>query len=186
MRRMCYIWDVCVRYETYVLDMRRPCASRRKTIPAPPFFRYSEGKNPPNINCNRFNWNAWTPTLGKSQYRRTLSYPPLRGTIWAKSGWLHCAALDLSLKVPYSVHTVLLRVFCGSQKKKQRLSPYTIHTGFTTQMLCVVCAVRNEYCKIMFSILPRLAGLCHHGMARPRVADRGTASSMEDSCEYIE
>ena len=26
-------------------------------------------------------------------------------------------------------------------------------------------------------------GPCHHGMARPRVADRGTASNMEGSCE---
>jgi hypothetical protein len=27
---------------------------------------------------------------------------------------------------------------------------------------------------------------CHHGMARLRVADGGTASTMEGSCEYIE
>jgi hypothetical protein len=26
-------------------------------------------------------------------------------------------------------------------------------------------------------------GPCHHGMARPQVADRGTASYMEGSCE---
>ena len=26
-------------------------------------------------------------------------------------------------------------------------------------------------------------GLCHHGMARPQVADGGTASDMEGSCE---
>jgi hypothetical protein len=26
-------------------------------------------------------------------------------------------------------------------------------------------------------------GPCHHGMARPRVADGGTASYMEGSCE---
>ena len=26
-------------------------------------------------------------------------------------------------------------------------------------------------------------GPCHHGMARPRVADGGTASNMEGSCE---
>ena len=26
-------------------------------------------------------------------------------------------------------------------------------------------------------------GLCHHGMARPHVADGGTASDMEGSCE---
>jgi len=27
---------------------------------------------------------------------------------------------------------------------------------------------------------------CHHGMARPPVADGETASNMEDSCEYTE
>ena len=27
---------------------------------------------------------------------------------------------------------------------------------------------------------------CHHGMARPQVADRGTASDKEGSYEYIE
>ena len=27
---------------------------------------------------------------------------------------------------------------------------------------------------------------CHRGMARPQVADRGTASHKEGSCEYIE
>jgi hypothetical protein len=26
-------------------------------------------------------------------------------------------------------------------------------------------------------------GLCHHGMARPQIADGGTASYMEGSCE---
>ena len=29
----------------------------------------------------------------------------------------------------------------------------------------------------------KLAGPCHHGMARPQVADRGTASDKEGSCE---
>jgi len=29
-------------------------------------------------------------------------------------------------------------------------------------------------------------GRCHHGMARPQVADRGKVSDMEGSCEYIE
>jgi hypothetical protein len=29
-------------------------------------------------------------------------------------------------------------------------------------------------------------GPCHHGMARLQVADGGTASKMEGSCEYIE
>ena len=29
-------------------------------------------------------------------------------------------------------------------------------------------------------------GPCHHGTARPQVADGGMASDMEGSCEYIE
>ena len=29
----------------------------------------------------------------------------------------------------------------------------------------------------------RVVGPCHHGMARPQVADRGMASDMEGSCE---
>jgi hypothetical protein len=29
-------------------------------------------------------------------------------------------------------------------------------------------------------------GPCHRGMAHPRVADGGTASNVEVSCEYIE
>jgi len=29
-------------------------------------------------------------------------------------------------------------------------------------------------------------GSCHHGMARPQVADGGTASDIEGSCQYIE
>jgi len=28
-----------------------------------------------------------------------------------------------------------------------------------------------------------LEGPCHHGMARPQVADRGTASDKEGNCE---
>jgi len=28
-------------------------------------------------------------------------------------------------------------------------------------------------------------GLSHHGMVHPQVADGGTASNMEGSCEYI-
>ena len=31
-----------------------------------------------------------------------------------------------------------------------------------------------------------VVGPCHHGMVRPQVADRGTASNMEGSSEYIE
>jgi len=38
---------------------------------------------------------------------------------------------------------------------------------------------------IIIIIMPILyvVGPCHHGMARPQVADRGTASDKEGSCE---
>jgi len=42
--------------------------------------------------------------------------------------------------------------------------------GWVT-ILCVVC------CQVC------VVGPCHHGMARPQVADRGTASDKEGSCE---
>jgi hypothetical protein len=34
--------------------------------------------------------------------------------------------------------------------------------------------------------MPMIAGPCHHGMARPQVADGGTAYNMEGSCEYTD
>jgi len=33
------------------------------------------------------------------------------------------------------------------------------------------------------ALIPCEMGPCHHGMARPQVADGGTASDMEGSCE---
>ena len=40
---------------------------------------------------------------------------------------------------------------------------------------------------LLFSVLVKLdamlVGPCHHGMARPQVVDRGTASDKEGSCE---
>jgi len=39
----------------------------------------------------------------------------------------------------------------------------------------------------MFWGLPNfLVGPCHHGMARPQVADGRMASNMKGSCDYIE
>jgi len=48
-----------------------------------------------------------------------------------------------------------------------------------------VCVMLNVFLEIVFSFLnsPCVVGPCHHGMARPQVADRGTASFMEGSCE---
>ena len=34
-----------------------------------------------------------------------------------------------------------------------------------------------------YTVYIYVVGPCHHGMARPRVVDRGTASNMEGSCE---
>ena len=45
------------------------------------------------------------------------------------------------------------------------------------------CLKNNQHdvtCGLSFT---RVVGPCHHGMARPQVADRGTASFMEGSCE---
>jgi len=45
--------------------------------------------------------------------------------------------------------------------------------------------VRKKGSKIRFTIVLHtvLVGPCHHGMALPQVAGRGTASDMEVSCE---
>ena len=39
--------------------------------------------------------------------------------------------------------------------------------------------------QILYDCYPCAVGPCHHGMARPQVADGGTASDTEGSCEYI-
>jgi len=51
-------------------------------------------------------------------------------------------------------------------------------SGKATVLLCgpVIFGVCKSYVSV-------LVGPCHHGMARPQVADRGTASDKEGSCE---
>ena len=44
-------------------------------------------------------------------------------------------------------------------------------------------SVENLHFSNSHNYLTVLVGLCHHGMARPQVADRGTASDKEGSCE---
>jgi hypothetical protein len=51
-----------------------------------------------------------------------------------------------------------------------------VHPGLPAS----VSFVRYPYASVYFSVL---VGPCHHGMARPQVADRGTASDKEGSCE---
>jgi len=36
---------------------------------------------------------------------------------------------------------------------------------------------------LQFYVQQYVVGPCHHGMARPKVADRGTVSDKEGSCE---
>jgi hypothetical protein len=43
-----------------------------------------------------------------------------------------------------------------------------------------------EVLNMYVCLLPVMSVPRHHGMARPQVADGGTASNMEGSCEYIE
>ena len=43
------------------------------------------------------------------------------------------------------------------------------------------CPTANLY--VVLPTQTMNVGFCHHGMARPRVADGGTASNMEGSCE---
>jgi hypothetical protein len=47
------------------------------------------------------------------------------------------------------------------------------------------CLVSLNDCDSCLYVLlyPMNVGPCHHGMARPQVADGGTASDMEGSCE---
>ena len=47
-----------------------------------------------------------------------------------------------------------------------------------------VASQQNTVYRIIVTIVlnPVLVGPCHHGMARPQVADGGTASDMEGSC----
>jgi len=40
-----------------------------------------------------------------------------------------------------------------------------------------------KHFNIVGDLLSVLVGPCHHGMARPQVADRGTAPDKEGSCE---
>ena len=49
-----------------------------------------------------------------------------------------------------------------------------ILTFYTIDVLLFKCSVPGPTMNV---------GPCHHGMARPQVADGGTASNMEGSCE---
>jgi len=52
---------------------------------------------------------------------------------------------------------------------------------------CIINFILLSVRPLIFWALPNfLVGPCHHGMARPQVADGETAFNMKGSCEYIE
>jgi hypothetical protein len=59
-------------------------------------------------------------------------------------------------------------------------SPFSSHTNSVTASKNVNITSAFIQCK---GPDPVLVGPCHHGMARPRILDRGTASDKEGSCE---
>ena len=65
--------------------------------------------------------------------------------------------------------------------RTQNIVNYFSKIGGTSASNCdfvkVIIFVRGSNCDSV------LVGTCHHGMACPQVADRGTASDKEGSCE---
>jgi len=67
------------------------------------------------------------------------------------------------------------------KKKKHRWEHWIANyfvCSFQKRYLCAIHTLRLYMCHFQCVVGP-----CHHGMARPQVADRGTASGMEGSCE---
>jgi hypothetical protein len=70
----------------------------------------------------------------------------------------------------------VLKFKCKTQVPKVNTFLLTPWSRVLLEKLTVNFAASQE--------IPRIfAGPCHHGMARPQVADGGTASCMEGSCE---
>ena len=63
----------------------------------------------------------------------------------------------------------------------QSSSPFVLHAPPISSSLVWSLELYSVRSK-----LPWYVGPCHHGMARPQVADGGTACHIEGSCEYIE
>jgi hypothetical protein len=70
------------------------------------------------------------------------------------------------------------------QTKSLNLRRSTTHAQLWNTT-AVFVASEGNFCKVgeNISITPVDVSPCHHGMARPQVADGGTASYMEGSCE---
>jgi hypothetical protein len=57
-----------------------------------------------------------------------------------------------------------------------------VGTMYLFSVLCIYCWYYVFIVYTMY-LLPCQVDPCHHGMARPQIADGGTASDMEGSCE---
>jgi hypothetical protein len=67
---------------------------------------------------------------------------------------------------------------------KKRFIAQIIYTASTRENYRIVPVTSlNKYLQYGASGTPCEVGPCHHGMARPQVADGGTASDKEGSCE---
>jgi len=66
------------------------------------------------------------------------------------------------------------------------LEPYFNVNGRQVLFISKHCAFRTHRVIIRYIYKTHVVGPCHHGTARPQVADRGTASDKEGSCEYNE
>ena len=54
------------------------------------------------------------------------------------------------------------------------------------EIIAVCFEIRTKHINALCGLNIHIVGPCHHGMARPQVADSGTACDMVGSCEYIE
>jgi hypothetical protein len=65
--------------------------------------------------------------------------------------------------------------------------PFAVPILWSVEMCFLADFVRNSDISVSnVHGTPWSVGPCHHGMARPQVADGGTASNLDGSCEYIE
>ena len=66
-----------------------------------------------------------------------------------------------------------------SRSRRLTVGATTFVRGDTAVMFCK----QDQYLMSLYTSPLYVVGPCHHGMARPQVADRGTASDKEGSCE---
>ena len=103
----------------------------------------------------------WDPKRPKMYYKLYVGYIPWRAWRWLKRVETCCPKI-----VFYVMNCcVLTDIF----------------------ILCIHLCDNLKLCIFVFRsvalLSPCVVGPCHHDMARPQVADRGTASDMEGSCE---